>query len=38
MFQVAAGPAEAAKMTSKNGKMQPTRRYHYLMEADREKL
>ncbi len=36
--QVAAGPDKSAKMTSKTGKMQPTRRYRYLMEADCEKL
>jgi hypothetical protein len=31
--QVAAGPDKSAKMISKTGKMQPTRRYRYLMRA-----
>jgi hypothetical protein len=36
--QVPAGSDKSAKMTSKNGKMQPTPRYRCLIEADYEKL
>jgi hypothetical protein len=36
--EVAAARDKSAKMTSKNGKMQPTQRYRHLMEADCEKL